>query len=144
MDSRALLWLDAPLAHDVSSATPLSAFDHNASQSPTCWQNDAWRFASIRERIAMSLGQSDPAAQCAAGSPRSICGVGFYYWQRGAPLLSDVASGLPVLIATAHSAGEASCVCVTVADHQPPAPVAIVGVFTPFDTWNFRLATVAV
>ena len=65
------------------------------------------------------------------------------YLQRGAPLLSEVRIGLPVLIATAHSAGETNWVCVIVAD-QKPAPVAINGLFTPFDTWNLRFASVDV
>jgi hypothetical protein len=66
------------------------------------------------------------------------------YLQRGAPLLSDGVIGLPVLIATAHSAGEASCVCVIVADHTPLPGAEIVGGITPFDTWNLRFVSVAV
>src|SRR5689334_5621909 len=64
------------------------------------------------------------------------------YLQTGSPSAAELTSGFVVLMPIPQ-VWPLSCVCVFVAV-QKPAPVAIVGAFTPVDTLNFSCVSVPV
>jgi hypothetical protein len=69
---------------------------------PVCYAGDA--------RASTPAQAPSGNRQCRTVSPEA-------YLQRGAPLVSVGASGLPIPIAIAHCASDAICECVIVADH---------------------------